>query len=190
MRALKYLVALWLSSLPVVVQASEGGLGNLISIAPGSMLWTILTFLLLLFVLWKFAWGPIVKGLEAREEKIQGAIDQSQRDRDDAARLLREYEERLKAASVEISERLAKADSDAAVRIDQAANEARDKAEKLLTKAKQEIEAERDRAAAQLRAEVAGLAATLASAAIGESFTREDHLRLIKRKLDQMETQS
>lgn len=123
--------------MPVAVFASsEGGLGNLISIAPGSMLWTLLTFFILLIVLWKFAWGPIIKGLEAREEKIQGAIDQAQRDRKEAARLLREYEEKLKAASAEISDRINKADQDAAARIEQASLEARDKAEKLLDRAK------------------------------------------------------
>lgn len=191
MRGTKYLVALGLSFVPVAVFASsEGGLGNLISIAPGSMLWTLLTFFILLIVLWKFAWGPIIKGLEAREEKIQGAIDQAQRDRKEAARLLREYEEKLKAASAEISDRINKADQDAAARIEQASLEARDKAEKLLDRAKEEIAAERERTAAELRKEVAQIAASIAEKAIQESFTREDHLRIIQRKVEQMENPS
>ncbi|MBZ0263339.1 F0F1 ATP synthase subunit B [bacterium] len=191
MREKRNLVALGLLTLPALALASsEGGLGNLISVAPGSMLWTILTFLLLLLVLWKFAWGPILKGLDAREEKIKGAIDSAQRDRDEAAKLLREYEEKLKTASAEISERLKKADKDASSRIEQATNDARTQAEQLLEKAKQEIEAQQQRASIELRTEVVNLAAAIASKSIGESFTREDHLRVIKKKLEQLEAKS
>lgn len=171
--------------------AAEGeGLGSLISLAPGSMLYTLIAFLLLLFILWKFAWGPIVKGLEAREEKIHGAIEQAQKDREEAKKLLQQYEEKLKQASSEISDRLNRAEKEAQATIDSAKQQAREEAEKLRDQAKQEIEGSKEKASAELRAEVADLAARIAGAAIGESFDHEDQLRIIKRRLEQVESKS
>ncbi len=180
-----------LLALPATLPASEeGGLSGIISIAPGSMLWTILTFLILLVILWKFAWGPIVRGLEAREEKIHGAIEKAQTDREEAAKRLSEYEEKLKSASAEISERLANADREAGHRIDEAREKAREEGEKLIERAKREIEAEQVRVSAELRREVADLAAKIAAAAISESFDKDDQLRIIKRRLEQVEKES
>ncbi len=175
----------------VSVQASEAeGLGSLVSLAPGSILYTLITFLLLLIILWKFAWGPIVKGLEAREESIQGAIDQARKDQDEAARLLGEYEAKLKTASAEISDRLNRAEKDAQQTIETAKQQARDEAEKLREQAKQEIEASKDKVAAELRSEMAKLASQVAAAAIGESFDRDDQLRIIQKRLEQVESAS
>ena len=191
MRNARYLVAPVLLALPMAALASEGGgLGSLISLEPGSTLYTLITFVLLLLILWKFAWGPIVKGLEAREEKIHGAIEQAQRDREQAEKLLKEYEKKLTTASQEISERLTKADKEAQARIDQAKTEATEEGNKLLARAKEEIEAQKQKVSAELRAEVAELASSIASAAIGESFAKEDHLRIIQRRLEQVEKPS
>jgi len=191
MRQRKYLVSLALGFLPTLVFASEGAsLNDLLSLAPGSMLWTILTFFLLLFILWKFAWGPILSGLEAREDKIKTAIEQAQRDREEAAKQLREYEEKLKTATSEISERLAKADKDAESRIDKARDEARAEGQKMLDHARAEIEAAKERVKSELRQEVGNLAAEIAARAIGESFSRDDQMRIINKRLKSLETKS
>lgn len=185
------LVALGLMLLPVAAFASGGAdLGDLISTAPGSMLWTILTFLILLIVLWKFAWGPIVKGLEERENKIQGAIDDAKRDREEAAKLLAQYEDKLKEASAEISERLKKAEQEAQVRIEKATEEAREEGELIRKKTLAELEAEKAKLASELRKELVDIAAQIATAAIGESFSRDDQIRIIQKRLEQLESQS
>ncbi|MDP8205630.1 MAG: F0F1 ATP synthase subunit B [Candidatus Electryonea clarkiae] len=190
MRELKIPVILALASLPAVTMASGGGLGDLISIAPGSMLWTLLTFFILLLVLWKFAWGPILSGLEAREDKIRTAIEQAQRDREEAAKNLREYEDKLKTATTEISERLSNADKEAIDRIERAKEDAKAEGVKLVEKARAEIEAEKTKIKAELRQEVADIASSIAAKAISESFEREDHMRIIKKKLDMLENES
>jgi F-type H+-transporting ATPase subunit b len=175
----------------VTVHASEAeGLGSLVSLAPGSMLYTLITFAILLIILWKFAWGPIVKGLESREESIHGAIEQAQKDRDEAARMLADYEAKLKTASSEISERLNRAEKDAQQTIETAKQQAREEAEKLREQAKQEIEASKDKIVGELRSEMANLASQVAGAAIGESFNREDQLRIIQKRLEQVESAS
>ncbi len=191
MREKKHLVALALGFLPAAAfAAGEGGLGAILSIAPGSMLWTLLTFTILLIILWKFAWGPILRGLEARENKIRTAIDQAQRDREEAAKQLQEYEEKLKTATTEIGERLAKADQEASMRIEKAQEEARTEGEKILERARAEIEAEKAKVASELRNEVADIAASIATKAIQESFTRDDQMRIIKKRLETLENES
>lgn len=192
MRRLWTLVAPALLVLPAAAFAASGGegLGSLISLAPGSMLYTLVTFVLLLLILWKFAWGPIVKGLEAREEKIHGAIEQAQRDRAEAEQTLQQYETKLKKASEEISQRLAKADQEAQARVEQAKEQAQAEGEKLIERAQVEIQASKEKVSGELRSEVVNLATELASAAIGESFDKDDQLRIIKRRLEQLETSS
>jgi F-type H+-transporting ATPase subunit b len=192
MRSKSILVAFVFLLLPLAALASEkgGGLGSLISIAPGSMLWTILTFVLLLIVLGKFAWGPIVRGLEAREEKIYGAIEKAQQEREEAEKLLADYQAKLQQASSEIADRLSKADKQTQAILEQAKGEAQQETERMLDRAKAEIEGQRDKAAAELKAQVVGLAAMIASAAISESFDKPQHLEIIRKRLEQAEKNS
>ncbi len=193
MRELKYLVTLALGLLPAAVFASGGeggGLNAILSVAPGSMLWTLLTFIILLLILWKFAWGPIVKGLQAREDAIRNDIEQAKKDRDEAARLLTEYEDKLKSASQEINDRLAKAEHDANTIIEQAKSSAREEGDKLIARAKGEIEAEKAKVESDIRARIADVTAEVASKAIAESFSREDQIRIIQQRLEMLEKKS
>jgi len=193
MRSSRYLVASALLAVSPAVALASGsgeGLSSLVSIAPGSILWTLLTFFVLLLILGKFAWGPIIRGLEAREEKIYGAIEQAQQDREDAEKLLEEYKEKLQQASGEIAERLAKADVQAQAKIDEAIKQAGDEADKRISRAEAEINAQRDKVAAELKAEVVGLASNIAAAAISEAFDKPQHLELIRKRLEQAEKTS
>ncbi len=193
MREFKYLVTLALCLLPAAVFASGGeggGLNAILSMAPGSMLWTLLTFIILLLILWKFAWGPIVKGLQAREDAIRNDIEQAKQDREEASKLLSEYEDKLKSASQEINERLSRAEQDANTRIEQARQEAREEGDKLIARAKSEIEAEKAKVESDLRSRIAELATDVASKAIAESFTREDQQRIIQQRLETLEKKS
>jgi F-type H+-transporting ATPase subunit b len=192
MKILRQIAVLAAATAPASVLAAEGGggLGGLISLAPGSVLWTILTFIILLVVLGKFAWGPIVRGLEEREDRIRTSLEQASRDREEAELRLKEYEEKMRSVSQEVSQRLERADKEAKARIEEAQQTAREESDRMLERARLEIEASREKAAKELRAEVADLAARVASAAIGESFEREDHLRIIRRRLEQVEKRS
>ena len=84
---------------------AEGGHGNTnpLSIDPDLMLFTLIIFLLTLMVLAKFAWGPIKEALERREQSIADQISEAQKSRDEARRLLEQYESRLATAREEIN---------------------------------------------------------------------------------------
>jgi len=97
-------------------------------------LWTILVFGVLLLVLWKFAWGPMLQGLQTREKLIHGAIEEAQRDRQEAERLRQEFQQQLDRAQEQVRGIM-----------DEGRRTAQQTQEEMLTKARTEIQAERDR---------------------------------------------
>ena len=80
------------AAFPAVLWAAEEGQPGLFSVNLGLSVWTIVIFLSLLFILRKYAWGPILSGLEAREEGIQGKLDKAAEEREEASRLLEDPE--------------------------------------------------------------------------------------------------
>ena len=68
---------------------------GLLKLDPGLILWTIITFLVVLLVLWKWAWKPIVEALDARAEKIRGDIENAEKARQDAEKLLEQHQEMM-----------------------------------------------------------------------------------------------
>lgn len=127
-------------------------------INPGLILWTILTFLVVLAILRWAAWKPLVGALAAREEKIRGALDQAEQARHQAQTLLDEHRKQIAAAEEQVqrilSEGRALADRQKAEMTEKAASTARH----MLEQAKEEIQREKDAALLQLRSEVADLA--------------------------------
>src|ERR671934_2784483 len=133
------------SSNPVVPNLSEFIVGGL-------------AFLILLAILYRTAFPQITRTLKERTENIEGKLQQAERDRDEAERLLQEYRDRLAGAEDETQRILEEARANAErVRRDLLAKAETD-AERQLERARQTIRAERDQAIRQLRGEVATLA--------------------------------
>jgi F-type H+-transporting ATPase subunit b len=140
--------------------------------------WTIVVFLILLFVLGKFAWAPMLKGLEARERSIHQAVEEAHKAREETSKLRDEV----------LRER-AKAEEEARATIDAARRDAQKQADELRAKAVAEIHAERDRlrrdlelardaALQDLWSQTAQLATLVSSRAIGRELSPEDHRKL------------
>jgi F-type H+-transporting ATPase subunit b len=142
-------------------------------------LWTIVVFLILLWVLNKYAWGPMMKGLEAREHSIHSAVEEAHKAREETARLRDEVmRERAKAAE------------EARATIEQARRDAQKQADELRAKAVAEIQGERDRlrrdlelardaALQDLWAQTARLATLVSSRAVGRELNPDDHRQLV-----------
>ncbi|MCJ7554746.1 MAG: F0F1 ATP synthase subunit B, partial [Ignavibacteriaceae bacterium] len=73
-----------------LVIAAEGGSGGLLSVNTGLAFWTTLTFLILLFILGKFAWKPILTALKQREDAIKDSLEQAEKAKDEAKKILEE----------------------------------------------------------------------------------------------------
>lgn len=169
--------------------AGEGGGAGIFGGDVGNMLWTLLTFGLTLFVLGKFAWGPLQDMLTQREELIHDSLEKAKADREAAEKRLAEYEERLAEARAEASALVEEGRRDAEstrLRLEQ---EAREEAEKMVERAKREIAIARETAVAELY-EAAGHAATeIAGRIIGRELKAADHEQLISQALEELSTQ-
>lgn len=140
--------------------------------------WEVVSFAVLFFVLYKFAFPPILEALETRERKIKESLDQAERNRSEAERKLREYEAKLQAASKEAEALLAAAKERAQRLMEE--NEARmtAEAERIKGDATREIDQERRRAVQEIRAQTTELALAVAEKVVGRALNDADHRRL------------
>ena len=160
----------------------------LVQLDPGLFFWTIAVFLTLLFLLKKFAWGPLLAALEERQAGIRKSLD----DADTAKRELAEVQAKASAligqARTEADAILSEARTDGA-RIRQELREgARKEAEAITRNAQQQIQLERDRAVSEIRQQAVELSVMIASKLIRRNLTREDNEALIDDALRQVDT--
>src|SRR4030042_6817836 len=88
---------------------------GLLKVDPGLLLWTIITFLVLVLILWKTAWKPIVDALDARAEKVRFEIDNAERSRQEAERLLSQHKVMMDNARNEAAQIIAKGKEEAEI---------------------------------------------------------------------------
>jgi F-type H+-transporting ATPase subunit b len=137
--------------------------GGLTDINPGLTLWTGITFLVLVVVLARFAWGPIVKMLADRERTIREAIEAAKKERTEAERLLAEQKDALLKAQREAAELAKRNREEVEVLRQELTARARKEADELVASARTQIEEETRKARAELKAQVADLAIEAAS---------------------------
>lgn len=157
---------------PGALYAAEGGPG-LFDVNLGLSLWTVVIFLLLVGLLGKYAWGPILSQVEAREKRIQDALDQSAASRDEAARLLDEHKAQLADARRQASEIIAEGKAAGEKVRKEVEEKARAEAQSIVEGARREIQRERDQAIAELRRESVDLALAAASKLMQERLDDE-----------------
>ncbi|MFQ5766839.1 MAG: F0F1 ATP synthase subunit B [Acidobacteriota bacterium] len=151
----------------------------LIQAEPGLAIWTIVTFLLLAFVLGKFAWKPMLTMLQEREKTIKDSLDQARMAREESESLLAQNRAILADARNQANDLLEKARQAAEDRQAKIAAKAREEAEALLARSRQEIDRQRRRALREIRAEAADLAIAAASRVVKQSLDGPAHRRLV-----------
>ncbi len=191
-RALIPLVSFALMAAPVLAQEAEHGEGasNPFAGDIGNALWTLVIFGLVVFVLGKFAWGPILNALQARETFIREALETAKRDRDEAELRRKEYEDRLAQARAEASAIVDEGRRDAAAVKHRIEEDARSEADKMIERAKREIQIATESATKELYQLSTRLATDMAGKVIGRELTPQDHERLIAEALDGMNTRN
>lgn len=151
----------------------------LLELHPGLMIWTIITFIILLIILKKAAWNPILKALDAREKGIKDNIDAAKTARTEAEDSLEEYRKKLAEAQSEAQQVVAKARQDAERIGEELKVKYKTEAEAVLEKARQQIDLERQAAVNKIRGEIAGLAIAATEKIIRKTLAPEDHQRLV-----------
>jgi F-type H+-transporting ATPase subunit b len=171
-------------------QSPETGGGNILTPNGGLMVWTIVIFLILLFVLSRYAFKPITAAVQAREKALEDAIEGAKRDRDEAAKLLDEQRRHLEASRDEGQKIVAAARAAAEEVRSGLLEAARTQQQEILERAKREISRERDDAIADLRREAIDLAILGASKVIEKNLDDKSNRDLIEKFLTSLDANS
>ena len=183
------LVLAWAAPLCASEGAEGGGAGASALITPqvGLMFWTLVTFLILLVLLGKFAWGPILKAMNAREDGIKNELDTARKEREEAQRLLEEHRGILNQARKERAEAVEAGRRDADRLKSEILDDARKQREQLLKQAEAQIEAGLRQARTALKGEAADLAIQAAGKLMGRNLDDATQRRLVEDYLADLE---
>jgi F-type H+-transporting ATPase subunit b len=154
---------------------------------PGLFIWTILTFLVLLTLLARFAWGPLLKALESRQEAIRKSLEDAERAKQELARLHEESAQIIRTARAEAAAVIAQSRTDADRLREEMRQKARAEAGGIVRNAERQIEMQTDRALQQIRQEAVELSVMIASKLLQRNVSAEDNERLIDEALKQAE---
>ena len=161
---------------------------GLLDIDVGMALWTIIVFALLLIVLSRFAWKPILSGLEERERRIRESLQRADQLLVEARRLQAENERRRHQIELEAQKIIQEA-REAAERVRaEILERARQEAQALVDRAREEIERDKQRALGELRAEAAELAVLIAEKILRTQLDAHRHRELIETVLAELQT--
>src|SRR3954468_8152962 len=167
--------------------AEEESSNFLVSPDVGLMIWTVLAFLVALFILRKYAFPQISAALEKRQHLIEESIDSAQRTKDEADEILAEYRERLKEARVQAEEIVARARKAGEATERQSLESSKEAREDMLAQTRRDIEAETRRAIQEIRKEVADLTVRDTEKVTRKSLDAGDQRRLVEEALNELD---
>lgn len=164
----------------------DHGDGNVLDFSGQLAVWTWITFFLATFLLYKYAWKPILTALDKREEGIQKSLDDAERIQAELTQLDDKKKEVLQEANNQAKEIVAGARKGATEAARVIENKAKEEAQIMLTNARREISAETNKARAVLRKESSELAVNLAGKIIGENLDDERNRKLTQKFIEEL----
>jgi F-type H+-transporting ATPase subunit b len=163
------------------------GSNPLIQVTPGLMIWTIVCFLVALFVLKRFAFGPIQTLIDERRERIRRSLEEADEAREEARKLLEEHRKLIGQARNEAEEILTEARQVGKAMQQRVKDETEADRQRRLEETKRQIEAETRRALEAIRAEVAELSLFAAEKVTRKSLDDKDQRRLIDEAIGELD---
>jgi len=189
-----------LALLSLVVQAGaapawaqEGGAGahpGLLNVNPGLMIWTIVTFVLLLVVLRIMAWGPLQKSLDAREQRIRDAVEGAEKARRDSEELLARHHKMLDEAKDEARQIIEEGKQDGLKLRQEILEQARTDAEEHKARARRELDLATDAAKKELWDHATRLSTEIAERILRRALDRKDDRRLVENVVEEFSAQA
>ncbi|WP_102335461.1 F0F1 ATP synthase subunit B [Salimicrobium jeotgali] len=161
----------------LIVQASGFAFGDAII--------QLFFFFILLALLRKFAWGPLLNMMKEREDYISGEIETAEKSREEAARLQREASEELKQTRQDAQKIIEDARQTATKQEKDIIASARNESDRMKESARQEIEQEKEKAVQQLKDQVASMSVMIASKVIEKELSEEDQKQLIEQYVNE-----
>ncbi len=145
--------------------------------------WECISFGILCWVLYKFAWPPILNALEMREQKIRDSLEQADQNRMASEQRLQEYEAKLQGAAREAEAVVADAKAKAQRLLEENEQRLRTESQRIQAETTRELERERRKAVQDIQREAADLALVVAEKVLGRSLSDDDHRRLVQNAL-------
>ena len=171
-----------------VSSGAASGKNPLIALTPGLYIWTIITFLLLLYVLAKFAWKPLLKMLDDRENLIKSSLKDAEKAKLELESLTQESEAITAKARSEAQSILAESKSAADKVKEDTIAKAKEQAIKIRDDAKKQIEVEKDKAISDIKQEVVNLTLSVAEKLINKNLNDADNKSLIEESLKKVKS--
>jgi F-type H+-transporting ATPase subunit b len=167
--------------------AEEESSNFLVSPNIGLMIWTLLAFLVAMFILRKYAWPAITAALDKRQHAIEESIEVAEQTRTEAQQLLQEYRERLREARQQADEIVGRARKAGEVHEREALEKAKVQREELLEQTRRDIDAETRRAIQEIRSEVADLTVMATEKVTRKALDDGDQRRLVEEALSELD---
>lgn len=160
--------------------------GSIIDVSPGVVFWTIVTFVLLLLVLKKFTWKPILMALDQRESAIRESLEKAEKAKEDAQKVLDANQANLAKAEEESKQIINQSRAYAEKLKEQILQESRDQAKKLIEEAASEIERQKDAAFDELKNQIAEIAVNAAEKILRENLDMETQKKLVDKYIGEI----
>ena len=170
-----------------VFAADSGGGSFLVSPDVGLMIWTLLVFVISMYILNRTAWPRIAAALDKRQQAIEESIDVAERTRAEAQELLQEYRERLREARAQADEIVARARKAGEVHERETLEKAKLQREELMEQTRRDIDAETRRAIQEIRNEVADLTVMATEKVTRKTLDEHDQKRLVEEALGELD---
>lgn len=152
----------------------------------GDIFVTIVTFVILLFLLKKFAWGPLKKVMDDREHSINQDIDEAERAKMDALKLKKDNEQQLKETQAQVQKILDDAKQQAQRQQEEIIHEANQRANGMIETAQSEINSEKERALAEINNQVSELSVLIASKVLQKEISEQDQQALVEKYIKEV----
>ncbi len=159
--------------------------GSLIDVVPGLMVWTIITFLIVLWVLKRFAFGPIQRMIDERRDRIREALDEADKARSEARELRELTQKEREQAKLEREQILDEARRQSQRFAEQARERADADLKEALEKNREELAAENQRLREQIRRDVIELTLYASEKVTGKVLDQDDQRRLIEETIEE-----
>ena len=169
----------------LALSPQEGG-GTLLDVNPGLIVWTVITFVLLLLILRKVAWKPILSALDQRETTIKESLEKAEQAKQDAIQILKQNEANLARAEEESQKIIEQSRQYAEKLKEQMLQASKTQAQKIVEDASAEIERKNEAAFDELKAQIAGIAVDAAERILKENINAELNKKLVNNYINEI----
>ena len=175
-----------LANILLGVSASGGEGGSLLDVNPGLIIWTILTFLILLIILKKVAWKPILTALDNREKEIEDSLNRAEQAKEEAQKILNENQATLSKAEEESKKVIDQSRVYADNLKEQMLKESKDQQQKIIDDASAEIERKKNAAFEELKNQIAEISVNAAEKIMKENSDVAKNKQIVNKYLSEI----